>query len=248
MKAVEAYEKVWRDYLSNKCNLAERQAMAHLQSLAALDAAQRTADTHVTVRAACAASAPQWHQRRRRTFAIAQEADFAYIAGATRGNDAQLLERALAAYGRHLALVPFNTNARRMMAETYMRLRRYQEVRLHVHRNAPPSSEEHFDGCVLDLGVRCLRRAAKHVVRFQRRGDRRARGQCAPRTPRHARTRTQTTRTHRTRTCHPLPVSQRSLPHDALPFGGFGFGHEGCPFPTSARCGPTRAATPIGRA
>jgi tetratricopeptide (TPR) repeat protein len=103
-QAVAAYEKVWRDYLSNKCNLAERQAIAHLQSLAALDAAERTADTHVT------------------------EADFAYIAGATRGNDVQLLERALEAYGRHLNLIPFNTNARRMMAETYMRLRRYEEA------------------------------------------------------------------------------------------------------------------------
>lgn len=101
-----AYIGLWEDFLRNRLSVAGERALALLQILGTIPEGSKDADLWVT------------------------EADFLYIAGACHRNEQALLERALACYSRVLALPEStgNCNARRMRAETLMRLRRYQEA------------------------------------------------------------------------------------------------------------------------
>lgn len=109
-----AWASAWRDFLSNKINLAERRATpivtAHLQ--AALDAASSVARDH---------SDAALDDR------LITLADLAHIAGAAR-NDTAILEQAIRAYDAFLHRQPCSVNAMRMRAETLLRCRKTAEA------------------------------------------------------------------------------------------------------------------------
>eukprot|EP00927_Polykrikos_kofoidii_P050118 TRINITY_DN44053_c0_g1_i1.p1 TRINITY_DN44053_c0_g1~~TRINITY_DN44053_c0_g1_i1.p1 ORF type:complete len:614 (-),score=104.24 TRINITY_DN44053_c0_g1_i1:110-1951(-) len=109
--AENAYPQIWNDFLLNRRTLALQRATALLQVLGQVPAADKYFDDWVA------------------------EADFSYIAGAIQENCEALLLRALEMYDRCLASTPLNAsrgspnvNARRMRAETLLRLRRYEEA------------------------------------------------------------------------------------------------------------------------
>ena len=99
----EAYEQAWADFLKNRTNLAEKRARSALQLLAQIAPAEKDAEQ------------------------LIEEADLCYIVGAASGQES-VLQQALLVYEKHLKLVPSNSNARRMMAETLLRLHRYEDA------------------------------------------------------------------------------------------------------------------------
>jgi hypothetical protein len=111
------YVACWEDFLSNRWPLAEKRARAGLAQLSALNS---------RLRAAGATGVDDDEDDIGAADRLVSEADFSYIAGATSGNDTALLDRAIRAYRSHLVLVPTNVNARRMLAEAQLRLRRYE--------------------------------------------------------------------------------------------------------------------------
>lgn len=101
-----AYEALWADFLRNRASVAAERAAALLQVLGAVPESSKDADLWVT------------------------EADYNYILGAASGNDGKALEAALSCYDRVLSFPGGGgaANARRMRAETLLRLRRYDEA------------------------------------------------------------------------------------------------------------------------
>jgi tetratricopeptide (TPR) repeat protein len=110
-----AYEYVWNDYLHNRVLLAERRASPFLEellpSVLATKLSSRTMDEKLEALAN----------------RLINVADMAHIAGAVRG-DTELLRQAIAVYNSHLKLCPNNLNARRMRAETFLRLHQYDKA------------------------------------------------------------------------------------------------------------------------
>jgi len=115
----EAYPGVWASFLRNCLRQAGERAEALLGIINTVPETRKDTELWVT------------------------EGDFAYIAGAARGNDPSLLQVALTAYTNSFALSgkegqlsrgdggnngARNANARRMYAETLLRLRRYDEA------------------------------------------------------------------------------------------------------------------------
>lgn len=98
-----AYMGVWHDFLRNRLAQAEERAVALLQIVDSVPEAQKDADLWVT------------------------EADFSYIVAAARGNEPGLLQRALGCYDKSLCKED-SPNARRMRAETLLRMRRYEDA------------------------------------------------------------------------------------------------------------------------
>lgn len=101
-----AYAGLWADFLRNRWAQAEARAEALLRIVAAVPDSHKDAEF--------------W----------AAEADFLYISGATRGNDRAHLERAVVAYNRSLSAPggAANGNARRMRAESLLRLHQYEDA------------------------------------------------------------------------------------------------------------------------
>jgi tetratricopeptide (TPR) repeat protein len=100
-----AYSFVWNDYLHNRVVLAERRAAPFLEFLPKIVRSKEQSDAQAN--------------------RLINLADLAHIAGAVR-DDPEVLRQALTAYDAHLKLLPNNLAARRMRAETLLRLGDYQ--------------------------------------------------------------------------------------------------------------------------
>jgi hypothetical protein len=101
----KTYEQAWDDFLKNRTHVAGKRALSALQLISKI----APKDTNAEL--------------------LIEEADLSYIAGAVSGDDQDdLLKRAISAYTKHLELVPSNNNARRMMAETMLRLHDYEQA------------------------------------------------------------------------------------------------------------------------
>lgn len=96
------YQAAWADFLKHRLPVASRRALVVLRKIDVLFPSNnnsiKDADLLVT------------------------EADLAYIAAASTGDDRTLLFRARDCYRVHLQKAPVNTNAMRMLAETLLRL------------------------------------------------------------------------------------------------------------------------------
>jgi hypothetical protein len=103
----KTYEQAWQDFLKNRTDIAGKRAIAALQTISKLDPGDKEKNSEILI----------------------EEADMCYIAGAVSGDDQEhLLKRGIVAYTKHLKLVPSNNNARRMMAETMLRLHDYDQA------------------------------------------------------------------------------------------------------------------------
>jgi tetratricopeptide (TPR) repeat protein len=100
-----AYNFVWNDYLHNRVVLAERRAAPFLELLPKIVRSKERSDAQAN--------------------RLINLADLAHIAGAVR-DDPAILRQALSAYDAHLKLLPNNLAARKLRAETLLRLGDYK--------------------------------------------------------------------------------------------------------------------------
>jgi hypothetical protein len=98
------YQAAWADFLKHRLDVASRRALVVLHKIDVLYpiSAHANSDKDADL--------------------LVTEADLAYIAGASMGDDQKLLLRARVCYRDHLHKAPANTNAMRMLAETLLRL------------------------------------------------------------------------------------------------------------------------------